>query len=201
MRRFLSFLTCLLLLILVLCRSSLAQIAVDDPEDEERLNRELWESIKKTPYAAVVERLARTQKTAQTGTMPDLTLPNGWKLAPAGSSVAVGRFPYEAIAYAGKIVVRNTGYYTGKDKPEVSIVEPSTQQVSPNTALRRPLPVRSNRSQWRSLSQRRHQQREVSGQHSLRDGTPLCHRRICGKTTATRQESCSQGAVYSFERD
>ena len=104
-------------------------VQVDDPEDEERFNEELWESIKHTPYEPVKERLARLHKSQRPNT-PDMVLPNGWRLAPAGSGVEVGRFPYEAIAYAGKIVVLNTGYYTGKDKPEVSIVDPATQQVT-----------------------------------------------------------------------
>jgi YVTN family beta-propeller protein len=104
------------------------EIDADDPADEERLNRELWESIKKTPYAAVKERVERAQKTAQKEDAV-LSLPNGWRLAPAGSSVGVGRFPYEAIAFAGHIVVLNTGYYYGKDKPEISIVDPATNTV------------------------------------------------------------------------
>jgi YVTN family beta-propeller protein len=101
----------------------------DDPADEERLNRELWESIKGTPYAAVKDRIARAQKAAQPG-VAELTLPNGSRLAPAGTSVGVGRFPYEAIAYAGHIVVLNTGYYTGQDRPEVSVVDPATNTVT-----------------------------------------------------------------------
>jgi YVTN family beta-propeller protein len=105
-----------------------ADLEADDPADEERLNRELWESIKKTPYAAVKERVARAQRTANK-VSAELPLPNGWKLAPAGASVGVGRFPYEAIAYAGHIVVLNTGYYTGQDKPEISIVDPATNTV------------------------------------------------------------------------
>jgi YVTN family beta-propeller protein len=109
--------------------SHLAQIEADDPEDEERLNRELWESIKKTPYAAMKERVARAQRTTP-ASAADMLLPNGWKLAPAGVSVGVGRFPYEAIAYAGHVVVLNTGYYSGKDKPEVSVVDPVNDQVT-----------------------------------------------------------------------
>ncbi|MCW3100715.1 MAG: hypothetical protein JWL77_6333 [Chthonomonadaceae bacterium] len=104
------------------------EIDADDPANEERLNRELWESIKKTPYAAVKERVARAQKTAQKENA-ELSLPNGWRLAPAGASIGVGRFPYEAIAFAGRVVVLNTGYYTGKDKPEISVVDPATNTV------------------------------------------------------------------------
>ena len=106
-----------------------ALLDADDPADEERLNRELWESIKKTPYAAVKDRIARTQKAAQTAGV-ELELPNGRRLAPAGASVGVGRFPYEAVSFAGHIVVLNTGYYTGQDKPEISIVDPAANTVA-----------------------------------------------------------------------
>jgi YVTN family beta-propeller protein len=105
------------------------QIEVDDPADEERLNRELWESIKKTPYAEMKERVERAQRAAGPKAS-DIVLPNGWKLAPAGANVSVGRLPYEAVAYAGHIVVLGTGWYTGQDKPEVSILDPDTNQVT-----------------------------------------------------------------------
>jgi len=108
--------------------SGRVEIDADDPADEERLNRELWESIRHTPYTEMRERVARAQRTAQKNDT-ELPLPNGWRLAPAGASVGVGRFPYEAIAYAGHIVVLNTGYYTGRDRPEVSIVDPTTNTV------------------------------------------------------------------------
>lgn len=104
------------------------ELDADDPADAERLNRELWESIKGTPYAAMKARVERAQRTAQKDSA-ELPLPNGWRLAPAGASVGVGRFPYEAIAYSGHIVVLNTGYYTGQDRPEVSIVDPVSSTV------------------------------------------------------------------------
>ena len=108
---------------------STPQIKVDDPEDEERLNQELWESIKGTPYANVKARLAHLQRDTRT-TNAYVTLPNGWKIAPAGVSVGVGRFPGEAIAYANRLVVLNTGYYYGTQKPEVSVIDPATNQVT-----------------------------------------------------------------------
>lgn len=104
------------------------QIEADDPADEERFNRELWESIRHTPYAAVKKRLLRAQR-ATPSEGPTMVLPNGWQLSPAGLAVGVGRFPYEAIAYGSHIVVLNTGYYTGQEKPEVSIVDPVTNLV------------------------------------------------------------------------
>jgi YVTN family beta-propeller protein len=108
-------------------------VDADDPANEERFNRELWESIKKTPYSLALAHVARAK--AQPGRGPagaanaTLELPTGWKIAPAGASVEVGRFPYEAIAYGDRIVVLNTGYYTGTSKPEVSLVDPATGTV------------------------------------------------------------------------
>ncbi|HLJ55109.1 MAG TPA: bifunctional YncE family protein/alkaline phosphatase family protein, partial [Chthonomonadaceae bacterium] len=40
------------------------------------------------------------------------------------------RLPYTAINFAGRIVVLNTGYYTGAAKPEVSIVDPASGAVT-----------------------------------------------------------------------
>jgi exopolysaccharide biosynthesis protein len=51
-----------------------------------------------------------------------VALPNGWKIAPSGTQVEVGRLPYEAVSYAGKLVVLNTGYYN-KEPQEVSVVD------------------------------------------------------------------------------
>ncbi|HLK56001.1 MAG TPA: bifunctional YncE family protein/alkaline phosphatase family protein [Chthonomonadaceae bacterium] len=100
-----------------------ADIDVDAPGDEERLNRELWEALKKTPYAEAQAHIASVRQTQGAFDLV-VPLPNGWKLAPAGSSVEVGRFPYEAVAYAGAVVVLNTGYYSGQEQPEVSVVDP-----------------------------------------------------------------------------
>src|SRR5689334_18787184 len=67
-------------------------VDVDDAADEERLNRELWESIKGLPYAAAKEHIARGQREAPFREALAV-LPNGWKLAPAGIQVPVGRLP------------------------------------------------------------------------------------------------------------
>jgi YVTN family beta-propeller protein len=107
-------------------------IDADDPENEERFNRELWESIKKTPYALALAHVAKARASAKpdsTGVNASIELPNGWKIAPAGTPVEVGRFPYEAIAYGDRIVVLNTGYYSGGSKSEVSLVDPVTGSV------------------------------------------------------------------------
>src|SRR5215471_20122866 len=57
-----------------------------------------------------------------------MALPNGWKITPAGTQIEVGRFPGEAVAYAGRLVVLNTGYYVAQGQ-EVSIVDPDRGQV------------------------------------------------------------------------
>ena len=108
-------------------------VDADDPANEERFNREIWESIKKTPYSIALAHVAAMRERAKPNAPAagaGIELPNGWKIAPAGATVEVGRFPYEAIAYGGKIVVLNTGYYSGGSKSEVSVVDPVTGQVS-----------------------------------------------------------------------
>ncbi len=103
-------------------------IDVDDAADEARLNRELWETMKGVPFSAVAEHLA-----GRVGKQPaaDVTvsLPNGWRIAPAGTQVEVGRLPYAAVKFAGQIVVLNGGYYSGKTKPEISVVDPVSGSV------------------------------------------------------------------------
>ncbi|MDX6694581.1 MAG: hypothetical protein QOF02_2184 [Blastocatellia bacterium] len=102
--------------------------APDQPGEEENLNRELWEYFKKTPYKAAVRYSVKAQQASRAASSTDILLPNGWRLAPAGAQVEVGRFPYEAVAYAGHVVVLNTGYY--RDEPqEVSVVNTESGRV------------------------------------------------------------------------
>lgn len=96
------------------------ELAPDQPGEEENLNRELWNFAKKSPYPSPIK---------DRGAKPALmVLPNGWKIAPAGTQVEVGRLPYEAVFYADKVVVLNTGYYN-KEPQEVSVVDPKRGQV------------------------------------------------------------------------
>ena len=102
--------------------------APDQPGEEENLNRELWQYFRKTPYEAAVRYSLKAQQASRAAASTDISLPNGWSLAPAGSQVEVGRFPYEAVAYAGHVVVLNTGYY--RDEPqEVSVVDTGSGRV------------------------------------------------------------------------
>src|SRR4051812_9203984 len=100
----------------------------DRAEDEEDLNRELWEYVKGTPYAGALSYVAAAQARAQAARVAEAVLPTGWKLAPAGRQVELGRLPYEAVPFAGRLVVLNTGYYT-REPQEVSVVEPASGRV------------------------------------------------------------------------
>ncbi len=99
----------------------------DEAGQEDILNCELWESIRKTPYETALRHIERVKERSRPkpGTM---VLPNGWQIAPAGNQTEVGRLPMEAISFAGQIVVLNAGYYS-KEKPEISVVDPTSNQV------------------------------------------------------------------------
>src|SRR5438876_4756116 len=104
---------------------------VDDPEDQEDLNRELWEFAKQTPYESILSYVTETQRRSKDRQTAEVELPNGWRIAPAGIQVELGRLPYQAILFAGKLVVLDTGYYYPRDKEpqEVSIVDVPSAQV------------------------------------------------------------------------
>lgn len=100
----------------------------DAPGEEETLNRELWEKVKRTPYETALRRVRRARQTARPAVSAKVTLPNNWQIAPAGAHAEVGRLPFEAVAFAGNIVVLNTGYYS-KEPQEISVVNPNSHQV------------------------------------------------------------------------
>jgi YVTN family beta-propeller protein len=121
-------------LIVLLSTSGIAQERqrrVDDPEDQEDLNRELWEFVRKTPYEDILAYVAASQRASLAKQTATIELPNGWRIAPAGTQVEAGCLPYDAIFFAGKLVVLDTGYYYPKDKElqEVSIVDVPTSRV------------------------------------------------------------------------
>ncbi|MGI9037082.1 MAG: bifunctional YncE family protein/alkaline phosphatase family protein [Pyrinomonadaceae bacterium] len=99
----------------------------DEAGEEETLNRQLWEKIKKTRYENAVRHARRAQKAARP-VLSRVTLPNGWQIAPAGEQIEVGQLPMEAVAFAGYTVVLNTGYYN-KEPQEISVVNSQTKQV------------------------------------------------------------------------
>jgi YVTN family beta-propeller protein len=100
----------------------------DDPADEESLNRELWEFARHTPYDQILPYLAAEQRKSRASQSAEVELPTGWRIAPAGKQVEVGRLPYEAVPFAGRLVVLNTGYYY-KESQEVSVLDAQSARV------------------------------------------------------------------------
>ena len=101
---------------------------VDDPAEEESLNRELWEFARRTPYDRILPYVAEEQRKSQATQNAELELPNGWRIAPAGQQIEIGRLPYEAVPFAGKLIVLNTGYYY-KEPSLVSVVDTQAGHV------------------------------------------------------------------------
>jgi len=102
----------------------------DEPEEMEDLTRELWKFARGKGYDRAVRRAnaSATRFAAQT---PQLRLPTGWVLAPAGAQVELGRLPYEAVSFGGRVVVLNNGYYPqGLEDPEISIVDIARPRVT-----------------------------------------------------------------------
>src|SRR2546421_11765390 len=98
-------------LVILLTPAVHAQRRVDDPDDQEDLNRELWEFARHTPYDSILPYVAEAQRRSKANESAEVELPNGWRIAPAGTQVEVGRLPYEMVQFEGKLVVLDTGYY------------------------------------------------------------------------------------------
>ena len=96
---------------------------LDDPDEEESLNRQLWEFARHTRYHNILPYVASQQRQFKANQHAEVELPNGWQIAPAGRQIEVGRLPYEVVSFAGKLVVLNTGYYR-KEPQEISIIDP-----------------------------------------------------------------------------
>jgi len=102
----------------------------DEPEEMEDLTRELWKFARGKGYDRAVRRAnaSAAKFAAQT---PQLRLPTGWVLAPVGAQVELGRLPYEAVSFGGRVVVLNNGYYLqGLEDPEISIVDIARPRVA-----------------------------------------------------------------------
>ncbi|HWJ23150.1 MAG TPA: bifunctional YncE family protein/alkaline phosphatase family protein [Gemmatimonadaceae bacterium] len=114
-------------------KTSLAE--PDEPGDMETLTRQLWEQgRKRLSYEAAVRYAERAQHLGRATRSDEVQLPNGWALAPAGTQTPVGRLPYEAVPYAGKLVVLNSGYYLHEPQT-LSVVEPRTGRVARTVSL------------------------------------------------------------------
>jgi len=98
----------------------------DRPGDEDDLNREIWQLSGRRDYGRLMAKLRKAQARPQR--TPILPLPNGWRLAPAGHQIAVGRLPYGALIYQGRLVVINSGY-TGKDPQTLSVIKPDSGRL------------------------------------------------------------------------
>jgi hypothetical protein len=101
---------------------------VDQADEEETLNRELWEFARKTPYDDILDYIEAAQRASQAKQKAEVGLPNGWRIAPAGAQVDVGRLPYEAVLFAGRLVVLDTGHYL-REPQEVSILDIASARV------------------------------------------------------------------------
>src|SRR5260370_26201985 len=94
----------------------------DRADEADDLNRELWDFARKTPFADMLSYVEAAQRASQAKQTADVELPNGWRITPAGRQTEVGRLPYEAVQFAGRLVVLDTGYYF-REPQEVSIVD------------------------------------------------------------------------------
>ena len=93
---------------------------LDVPGQEQTLNAQLWRFAKNTSYDKVQQDLEATQAQSKTLIPMEVTLPNGWRMAPAGTQLELGRYPMVLVSFKKKIVVLNNGYYV-ETKPEISI--------------------------------------------------------------------------------
>src|SRR5437762_6779537 len=124
-----------LLAVFLLSIFAVAQDRVaDDPDDADDLNRELWEFASRTPYERILSYVADEQRKARETVKAEIELPNGWRLTPAGKQVPVGRLPYEAVLFAGKLLVLNTGYYY-REPQVVSVDRKSTRLNSSHRCI------------------------------------------------------------------
>ena len=105
------------------------EMEFDEPGSEQVLNRQLWEFAKGTSYESVEAYVAKQQAKSRVSQSDEMELPTGWRINPAGKQIQVGRLPYEAIFYNGKLVVLNDGYYSNEPQ-EASVVDPVSNEVA-----------------------------------------------------------------------
>ncbi len=105
-----------------------AEVDLDNPAQETKLNKEIWHFAKGTSYSAMKLYVKQAQAKSQKGRTAEVTLPTGWKIAPAGAQLELGRMPCEALPFAGRLAVLNNGYYR-KEDAVVSFVNLQTNSV------------------------------------------------------------------------
>ncbi|HTC19726.1 MAG TPA: YncE family protein, partial [bacterium] len=105
---------------------------MDEPGEGEPLRHYYWVSAMSTSYQAAKAYVQKAQAESQVNRRHEEALPNGWKIAPAGTSVEVGNLPGEAVFYAGRLIVLNNGFYPPKQNAQVSVVDPRSMTLEKN---------------------------------------------------------------------
>ncbi len=131
--------TCFFIWVAAACAQDKDDMEFDEPGSEQVLNRQLWEFAKGTPYESVEDYVAKAQEKYRammngSDSQDVVSLPTGWKIQPAGMQVQVGRLPYEAVMFNGKLVVLNTGYYYNEPQ-EVSVIDPASGEITDTEKL------------------------------------------------------------------
>src|SRR5215831_1890951 len=78
-------------------------VRMDDPSAQKRTNREVWESVKKTPYSDALQHIASV-RALSANAATTVTLPTGWQIAPAGVQINLGHLPFDALPFNGSVV-------------------------------------------------------------------------------------------------
>ena len=105
-----------------------SQTLMDDPRDQQRLSREIWESVKHTPYSQAVAYAKAAQLASRAASAPaTVTLPTGWNITPAGMQVSVGTLPFDAVAFNGSVVVVDSGSANGPQ--DFRVLDPASATV------------------------------------------------------------------------
>lgn len=117
-----------------------SRVEPDEPGQDEILNSQLWKFAKGTDYASILPYIYRSQLNSQKTLQQEITLPTGWKISPVGRQLSLGRLPFNAVEYSGKLVVLNSGYYF-KEPQEISIVDPETDEVTRTIKLQSIFPA------------------------------------------------------------
>ncbi len=112
----------LLISFAVSARAQTDNVGFDVPGTEHILNSQLWRFAKGTRYSSIQSYLRISHLLSQKSESGEMSLPTGWKIRPAGTQVELGRLPYDAIMYNGRLVVLNSGDYY-KEPQELSVVD------------------------------------------------------------------------------
>ncbi len=116
------------------CYAQDGDVGFDVPGTAHLLNSQLWAFAKGTPYSSVQAYLQQEHALSRKIESSEASLPTGWKIAPAGRQVEVGRFPSDAIAYGGRLVVLNTGDYWHEPQ-QLAVVDVKEAKVVRTVAL------------------------------------------------------------------